>query len=142
MSKGNIAALEIEDDRIAAAIDGWSGEDIADLLPAVQQLETLIKRWKQESDFSDIDECELRAYHALTNAGTRDDNPWPSPWDEFACEFAFVVDRKGNFLAREFGDQGAWEIHDWVEGINCKFTNADAGPEDIGQEAAGSTSAA
>jgi len=131
-------------DKIAADIKAWDGDDLNMLLPAVNRLQKLREysypdRLPQgEEDYKkDIDAekgirmtfcrdyTDDQASHALYAAAERSDLVWPSPWDEESCEFAWIVDRKGQFLTREDSRSGDWFLNRWQPGVNCMF-NADS----------------
>ena len=113
----------------------------AALLAALQRGDTIItakldRMLNIKCSSSEIDFDEIEAYHAFLDAGTRDDTPFPSPWDEFDCDCVYVVDRSGQFLTREFGDKGAWEVQDFPKEGDCDFPKADQGTADAGLDTA------
>lgn len=62
--------------RIAAVILAWDGEDLNNLLPPLQRSEAIPREQGLSTGADEDDEV----MHALTDAGAREDLPWPSPW--------------------------------------------------------------
>lgn len=113
--------------QIAAKIRSWDGENLNEILPAVQQLHALRMRVRNREDVCDEDSSVLdnvicrddAASIALIEAGERRHLPWPSPFDEEACDFAWVVDRQGQYLTRDVCGcpwylGGDWYIDRWT----------------------------
>ncbi len=125
---------------VNAGIRAWDGENVLHILPYVEVLWKILDAIEKNNNIKcpspEIDFDEIKAYHAFMDAGTRDDTPYPPPWDEFDTECVYVVDRSGQFLTREFGDKGAWEVQDFPKEGDCDFPKADQGTADAGLDTA------
>ena len=112
----DIARAEVE--RVIRFIPMWDAQSAQRLADELNEAYELLLEHEGCSWRYDLNE-ELRL--ALSDRGVQGDQEWPSPWDEEACAFAWVVDKQGGYLTREFTNGGRWMADKWEAGVDCRF---------------------
>lgn len=109
---------------VANRIRAWNGDDCQELQVMLRD----VLRLKRENMSFDVEPLMEEIDLALADVATRDDAPWPSPWDEDGGhDFAEVCDRRGQYIHTDWRNCNLQQIdshnfvRQWEPGIDCEF---------------------